>query len=60
MATRSSLPQSRSPDVERHQTIDMSQRAIVQVIRIERDYSQGDGITRFVTMVPEELNDRVS
>ncbi|KAG0165333.1 hypothetical protein DFQ30_008606 [Apophysomyces sp. BC1015] len=60
MATRSSLPQHRSSDAESHQTIDMSQRAIVQVIRIERDYSQGDGITRFVTIVPEELDDRIS
>lgn len=40
-------------------TISIKQRAPVKAIRIERDYSLGDGITRFQTNYPIELTGKV-
>jgi hypothetical protein len=39
--------------------ISIKQRAPVKSIRIERDYSLGDGITRFQTEYPIELTGKV-
>lgn len=35
-------------------------RMLHRIIRIERDYSLGDGVTRFSTEYPKELDGRVS
>jgi hypothetical protein len=43
-----------------HQVIDISTRVPTKSIRIERNYSLGDGITRFNTEYPIELTGRVS
>lgn len=40
-------------------TIDIKQRVPVKSIRVERDYSLGDGITRFRTEYPVELDGKV-
>lgn len=40
-------------------TIDIKQRVPVKSIRVERDYSLGDGITRFQTEYPVELTGKV-
>lgn len=40
-------------------TISIKQRVPVKAIRIERDYSLGDGITRFQTEFPIELTGKV-
>lgn len=40
-------------------TIDIKQRVPVKSIRVERDYSLGDGITRFQTEYPVELMGKV-
>ena len=49
--------QSTSPP---HETIEMTQRVPSKAVRIERDYSRGDGITRFCTDFPPELSGRVN
>lgn len=41
-------------------TISIKQRVPVKAIRIERDYSLGDGITRFQTEFPMELTGKVN
>ncbi|KAI8889818.1 hypothetical protein K501DRAFT_320172 [Backusella circina FSU 941] len=43
-----------------HQVIDISTRVPTKSIRIERNYSLGDGITRFNTEYPIELTGRLS
>lgn len=43
-----------------HETIiELKQRVPVKSIRVERDYSLGDGITRFQTEYPAELAGKV-
>ncbi|RCH86582.1 hypothetical protein CU098_009906, partial [Rhizopus stolonifer] len=42
-----------------HQAITIQNRVPVKAIRIERDYSLGDGITRFSTEYPVELTGKV-
>ncbi|KAI7852425.1 Golgin subfamily A member 7/ERF4 [Circinella umbellata] len=37
----------------------MTQRVPSKAVRIERDYSRGDGITRFCTDFPPELSGRI-
>ncbi|KAI9270427.1 Golgin subfamily A member 7/ERF4 family-domain-containing protein [Phascolomyces articulosus] len=51
---RQSTTQSPQP----HETIEMTQRVPSKAVRIERDYSRGDGITRFCTEFPPELSGR--
>ncbi|GAA5811545.1 hypothetical protein MFLAVUS_004983 [Mucor flavus] len=41
-------------------TIDIKQRVPVKSIRVERDYSLGDGITRFQTEYPVELTGKIT
>lgn len=41
-------------------SISIKQRAPVKSIRIERDYSLADGITRFQTEYPIELDGKVN
>ncbi|KAI8050147.1 Golgin subfamily A member 7/ERF4 [Gilbertella persicaria] len=43
-----------------HQAITIQNRVPVKAIRIERDYSLGDGITRFSTEYPVELTGKIS
>lgn len=44
-----------------HETnITIKQRVPVKSIRIERDYSKADGITRFSTEYPTELEGKVN
>ncbi|KAI9248262.1 Golgin subfamily A member 7/ERF4 family-domain-containing protein [Phascolomyces articulosus] len=57
MATRSSMPPTSSSEQQPtdsvdHQVIDISNRVPDKAIRIERDYSQGNGITRFSNEYP--------
>jgi hypothetical protein len=42
-----------------HETIAIKNRVPIKSIRVERDYSLGDGITRFYTEYPEDLQGRV-
>ncbi|KAI8327833.1 hypothetical protein BD560DRAFT_417644 [Blakeslea trispora] len=42
-----------------HQVIPIEHQIPIQTIRIERDYSLGDGITRFSTQYPTELTGKV-
>ncbi|KAI9495408.1 Golgin subfamily A member 7/ERF4 family-domain-containing protein [Zychaea mexicana] len=42
-----------------HETIEMAQRVPSKAVRIERDYSRGDGVTRFCTEFPPELSGRI-
>lgn len=42
-----------------HEVISIKNRVPIKSIRIERDYSLGDGITRFYTNYPEDLQGRV-
>ncbi|KAI8371455.1 Golgin subfamily A member 7/ERF4 family-domain-containing protein [Radiomyces spectabilis] len=61
MATKPmSLQPSSTPHTDNHETIDMALHAPSHTIRVERDYSQGDGITRFSTEFPAELLGRIS
>ncbi|KAI9494953.1 Golgin subfamily A member 7/ERF4 family-domain-containing protein [Zychaea mexicana] len=63
MATRSSMPPTSSPerhDSVDHQVIDISRRVPDKAIRVDRDYSRGDGITRFATDYPPLLAGRIS
>ncbi|KAI8047634.1 Golgin subfamily A member 7/ERF4 [Thamnidium elegans] len=41
-------------------TIDIKQRVPVKSVRVERDYSLGDGITRFQTEYPVELTGKIT
>ena len=72
MATRSSMPPPTSSSTQQqeqeqqqqkhsvdHQVIDISKRVPDKAIRINRDYSRGDGITRFSTDYPPILAGRV-
>lgn len=42
-----------------HEIISIQNRVPVKSIRVERDYSLGDGITRFSTQYPVELEGKV-
>jgi hypothetical protein len=42
-----------------HEIISIQSRVPVKSIRVERDYSLGDGITRFSTQYPVELEGKV-
>lgn len=42
-----------------HEIISIERRVPLRTIRIDRDYSLGDGITRFSTEYPVQLSDRV-
>ncbi|KAG1173719.1 hypothetical protein G6F70_005635 [Rhizopus microsporus] len=43
-----------------HEVISIKNRVPIKSIRIERDYSLGDGITRFYTNYPEDLQGRIT
>lgn len=43
-----------------HETIAIKNRVPIKSIRVERDYSLGDGITRFYTEYPEDLQGRIT
>lgn len=43
-----------------HEIVPIKKRVPIKSIRIERDYSLGDGITRFNTEYPAELTGKVS
>lgn len=43
-----------------HEIISIKKRVPIKSIRIERDYSLGDGITRFSTEYPMELTGKVN
>ncbi|KAI8146557.1 Golgin subfamily A member 7/ERF4 family-domain-containing protein [Fennellomyces sp. T-0311] len=61
MATRSSMPPAVSEhDSVNHQTIEISRRVPDKSIRVDRDYSRGDGITRFSTDYPPLLAGRIT
>ncbi|KAI8144479.1 Golgin subfamily A member 7/ERF4 family-domain-containing protein [Fennellomyces sp. T-0311] len=63
MEARQSLSAAKKTEPSRteptpHEMIDM-RRVPNKAVRIERDYSRGDGITRFCTDFPAELSGRI-
>lgn len=51
---------TKTPQPQLETIISIKNRVPVKSIRIERDYSLGDGITRFNTEYPIELEGKVS
>lgn len=61
IATQQTKPKDNAMTAKTHETtISIKQRVPVKAIRIERDYSLGDGITRFQTEFPMELTGKVT
>lgn len=61
IATQQAKPKENAMTAKTHETtISIKQRVPVKAIRIERDYSLGDGITRFQTEFPMELTGKVT
>lgn len=56
---QSSSSNNNNAMINPHESISIKNRAPVKSIRIERDYSLGDGITRFSTEYPAELSGKV-
>lgn len=48
-----------TPPAITHTSIDLTQQVSSKAIRIERDYSKGDGITKFCTDLPVSLEGKV-
>ena len=55
-----SVYNNKSKDGSEHESISIKNRVPIKSIRIERDYTLGDGITRFYTEYPKDLEGRVS
>jgi hypothetical protein len=48
-----------TPPAITHTSIDLTQQVSSKAIRVERDYSKGDGITKFCTDLPVSLEGKV-
>ncbi|KAG0913674.1 hypothetical protein G6F33_004944 [Rhizopus arrhizus] len=60
MAGNNSVYNNKSKDGSEHESISIKNRVPIKSIRIERDYTLGDGITRFYTEYPKDLEGRIT